>query len=389
MHAHWREHAKSEPPHRTLSCDVWQLTSLDLTCNKLGAEGAKAIAGALSSGMAVLKKIVLSTNDIEDEGAVAIGESLMSNWTLEELDLAGCSIGVMGGKALGAGLQDGSALLTSLDVGFNALDEEAALSIVRAARKHDKMTILGLGKCKIGPTGAQEIADYVLCTSMLTSLNVAYNRFGPEGAQAIAGALSGGVAVLNSIDLYGNEIGATGAIAMANAMASGREVRQDVVLTSLNLEHYYLDVEQLKLMEIALEPIREAPAPAPEPEPPSEPQEPPRASRWTRLLSSTVQAGVLEATPPRASSPSRWTRLLSSALDATPSQASSTSRLSRVVQGATPPRDSSPNRWQRRVHSAEPAPPRAVSPGSRWGGVQKMVKSAERPSRRTRTSLTL
>ena len=370
MHAHWREHAKSEPPHRTLSCDVWQLTSLDLTFNKLSAEGAKAIAGALSSGMAVLKKIVLSTNSIKDEGAVAIAESLMSNWTLEELDLAGCSIGVMGGKALGAGLQDGSALLTSLDVGFNALDEEAALSIVRAARKHDKMTILGLGKCKIGPTGAQEIADYVLCTSMLTSLNVAYNRFGPEGAQAIAGALSGGVAVLNSIDLYGNEIGATGAIAMANAMASGREVRQDVVLTSLNLEHYYLDVEQLKLMEIALEPIPKAP--------------PPRASRWTRLLSSTV-----EATPPRASSPSRWTRLLSSALDATPSQASSTSRLSRVVQGATPPRDSSPNRWQRRVHSAEPAPPRAVSPGSRWGGVQKMVKSAERSSRRTRTSLTL
>jgi len=52
-------------------------------------------------------------------------------------------------------------VLTSLDVGFNNLDEEAALSIVRAVRPGDQMASLGLAKCSIGPTGAAEIAEYV------------------------------------------------------------------------------------------------------------------------------------------------------------------------------------------------------------------------------------
>ena len=46
-------------------------------------------------------------------------------------------------------------MLTSLDVGFNNLDEEAALSIVRAVRPGDQMASLGLAKCSIGPTGLQ------------------------------------------------------------------------------------------------------------------------------------------------------------------------------------------------------------------------------------------
>jgi len=61
------------------------LTHLNLTRNNLGADGAKAIAGALSSGMAVL---------------------------------------------------------TSIDVGFNTLDEEAALSIVRAVRRWLALVLL-------------------------------------------------------------------------------------------------------------------------------------------------------------------------------------------------------------------------------------------------------
>ena len=57
--------------------------------------------------MAVMKKLVLASNSIKDEGAVAISESLKNNWTLEELDLTGCSIGIDGGKALVAGLEAG------------------------------------------------------------------------------------------------------------------------------------------------------------------------------------------------------------------------------------------------------------------------------------------
>ena len=53
-------------------------------------------------------------------------------------------------------------MLTSIDVGFNDLDEETALSIAPAARQHDRMANLGLARCNIGPNGAKErIAVYV------------------------------------------------------------------------------------------------------------------------------------------------------------------------------------------------------------------------------------
>jgi len=43
-----------------------------------------------------------------------------------------------------------NSVLTSLHVGGNKLNEEAALGIVRAARQQDKMASLGLANCGIG-----------------------------------------------------------------------------------------------------------------------------------------------------------------------------------------------------------------------------------------------
>ena len=51
--------------------------------------------------------------------------------------------------------------MTSLDVGYNQLDEEAVLSIVKAVRQRDIMTKLGLAGCKIGAAGAKELAEYL------------------------------------------------------------------------------------------------------------------------------------------------------------------------------------------------------------------------------------
>ena len=89
------------------------LTDLNLRNNSIGSEGAKSLATALSSGSAVLKIFVLSYNAIEDEGAIAIGESLKTNSTLETLQLEYCSIGVEGGKAIGACMLAGITMLTN------------------------------------------------------------------------------------------------------------------------------------------------------------------------------------------------------------------------------------------------------------------------------------
>ena len=288
------------------------LTSLNLRSNSLDAEAGKALAGALSvnrvltnldlshnplrginlytnqgtydpsgiqalasalAGSAVLNKIVLSYNTIKDEGAIAFGEALTINKSLKELDLEHCEIGAEGGKALAAALSEGSRVLTSLDVGSNRrLNEAAALAIVRAARQHDKIAILSLEFCEIGPSRAKEIAEYVRGSAVLSFINIFGNAIGDEGMRAIGTAilssstsklgalkcdafdlgpnvasldlsrkdissavvtLLAGVikfnAVLTSLDLNNNTVGPEGAKALANAL------QVNAVLTSLNL----------------------------------------------------------------------------------------------------------------------------------------------------------
>jgi hypothetical protein len=84
--------------------------------------------------------------------------------------------------------------LTSLDVGWSSMsgyefNEEAALSIVRAARQQDKMKTLGFGRCGIGASGAREIVEYMRVSGALTSLDLQSNQIGAEGAKAIGEAL--------------------------------------------------------------------------------------------------------------------------------------------------------------------------------------------------------
>ena len=116
---------------KALRSGTTALSTLELRLNKIGPEGAKAIAKALPFTTA-LKKIVLSDNFIKDEGAIAIGESLKTNNTLKELVLINCSIGPEGGKAIGVGLQAGITALRSLNLSFNQLGAEGAKAIAGA-----------------------------------------------------------------------------------------------------------------------------------------------------------------------------------------------------------------------------------------------------------------
>ena len=73
----------------------------------------------------VVKKVELSDNSIQNEGAIAIGESLKSNKSLEELVLIRCSIGIAGFRGLAEGLRI-SAALTKLDARFNSAGNAVA-----------------------------------------------------------------------------------------------------------------------------------------------------------------------------------------------------------------------------------------------------------------------
>ena len=105
-----------------------------------------------------------------DGEAEQLAQALPRFTALTMLDLSHNKLGSVG--AIMEALQSGTGALTSLDVGSNRLDEEAALAIVRAVKQRDRMTSLGLASCKIGPTGATEIAEYVKVSGALTKLNL-------------------------------------------------------------------------------------------------------------------------------------------------------------------------------------------------------------------------
>ena len=64
--------------------------------------------------------------------------------------------------------------LTSIDIGFNNLDQQMALGVLKAARPYDNITTLGFGSCKIHSAGAKQIADYVASSATVTSLDLEY-----------------------------------------------------------------------------------------------------------------------------------------------------------------------------------------------------------------------
>ena len=54
----------------------------------------------------MLRQLVLSENVIEDDGAIALGESLKANTTLTELSLYECGIKAQGAKAIETSIKE-------------------------------------------------------------------------------------------------------------------------------------------------------------------------------------------------------------------------------------------------------------------------------------------
>jgi len=198
------------------------LTNLDTRGNGISGEAAQQLAAA-----------VLASAPLEVFGEVPLKELRAD--ALTELDLSNKNLGPAEGIVL-AGLLKVNAVLTSLDVGYNQLTEEATLGLVHVERQRNKLISLCLASCNISPTGAKEIADWASVSAVLTELNLYDNKIEAEGATAIAKALEVN-RVLTKLNLFNNTIGPEGATAIAKAL----EV--NAVLTDLNLEYNNLNTE--------------------------------------------------------------------------------------------------------------------------------------------------
>ena len=190
---------------KAIAASLTGLTSLNLTHNRIGTSGAKAIAASLTG----LTSLSLESNDIGPEAAESIAANLVR---LTSLDLRSTEIGIIGTKAIAASLIG----LTSLNLMENFVDDEGAKAIAASLRGLTSLNLIYTG---IGLKGTEAITASL---TGLTSLDLSVNKIGDEGAKMIAASLVD----LVSLDLIHCGICVLGAKALANSLTS---------LTSLDL----------------------------------------------------------------------------------------------------------------------------------------------------------
>jgi Ran GTPase-activating protein (RanGAP) involved in mRNA processing and transport/ankyrin repeat protein len=194
------------------------LIALTLNANKLrGAAGAQAIADVVSASQA-LEVLEISSNALEDDGAAILAGALRNTLSLTKLDLSECKIsnaawnelaitlkglplkvldlsdnkikGEPGAAMLGHVL-DGNTTLTTLDIEGNPL-KAGGLAAMAPALAASKVTELRIGdNGSDGIKGAQAIAKLLINNDVLSSLSSSGNQgYGLDGEAIIMDALS-------------------------------------------------------------------------------------------------------------------------------------------------------------------------------------------------------
>jgi len=121
-------------------------------------------------------------NDIGDEGATKVSESLMTNTTLTELYLRSNKIGVEGAAKISESLMINTTL-TTLNLNYNSVGDEGAAKISESLMKNTTLTELNLYGNSIGAKGAAKISELLKINTTLTSLNLSCNHIYSDGVK--------------------------------------------------------------------------------------------------------------------------------------------------------------------------------------------------------------
>lgn len=125
-------------------CEV--LRGLNVCGNRIGVEGARALAGAVERGLPRLGKLDVSGNALGADGAGALAEALGARGGLEEVAMSWNMVGDAGVTALAAALPRCSAL-RRLDVAWNKVGEEGARKLCEVLQELQ----IQAAKAAVGP----------------------------------------------------------------------------------------------------------------------------------------------------------------------------------------------------------------------------------------------
>ncbi|CAJ1344847.1 unnamed protein product, partial [Effrenium voratum] len=209
---------------KVIHCVRDNLEILDLSRNRLGDEGAKAIADAFKGpaagqSLAVLR---LRANGIGNEGGEALAEALMSVTSMLEFDFAENQVDVQTAAVI-LRATCAARTLKRLCLDSNLPWPTSENCEVQVAGFTDQLSghqavpsleMLSLRRCKIHSTGAMKLFESLASNQTLRHLNAACNGLRQGAAHKIATALACNT-TLEELDLRDNRLGVQDALAIA------------------------------------------------------------------------------------------------------------------------------------------------------------------------------
>jgi hypothetical protein len=181
---------------------------LDLRLNRLGPEGAAVLAPAIAV-CACLTRVDVRNNNIAGDSASQLSAAVLGNTTIEvfneipikemradsftSLYLKDKGIDIVGGMVV-AGLLPAMAPLTSLSLANNALGDDGAEALSMGLKENKNLKTLDLSNQylnRIGPRGATALASAIAVIPSMTRLDVRWNHLGEEGEAALQKAVEG------------------------------------------------------------------------------------------------------------------------------------------------------------------------------------------------------
>jgi Ran GTPase-activating protein (RanGAP) involved in mRNA processing and transport len=213
-----------------------QLTTVDLSNNRIGAKGARCLAEVLAQPTCRIKNLILAGNRFGDAAVEALAGTIDK---LSVVNLRDCAIGDSGAIAI-ADYMTHSKCGEVLDLSWNHIRARGGIALASCLAVNRSITDLdlawnGLGDVELEPNergkveplqlGATEIGGAIAKNTTLKRLDISHNRIAEQGAFVIADGM-GRNKTLMQLSMDGNPVGGTGGRELLRAMRELRGLRE-------------------------------------------------------------------------------------------------------------------------------------------------------------------
>lgn len=237
------------------------LRSINLTCNRIGAQGVQALCDVLKFHRTI-EVLSCGKNELLPEGGAYVAYLLKSNYRLRWIDLQDNQIGPAAASLLAEQLTEDNRTLEYIDLSYNDIGQQGAHDLADALMKNESLQHCLLDGNQIDSPGAISLANALNYNLTLTSLSLAHNRIDNDGAFAIANALGKPTCHIQ-INCSDNPIGPEGQASLDHApqLHRNRKFWLDEILkgickghvSNVDMQRRCLADEEIILLSRALE----------------------------------------------------------------------------------------------------------------------------------------